>query len=397
MRLCTVKEGQRLLAGVLIGKKIVTVNEINNQLGTTFSIRLDELIQKNEICSLRQMLTKLNQENCTGIAVEKAQFAAPYLNPPKIWGIGLNYPQHAADLNAQRPEDEPASFMKPATTIIGPGDMIQLPPQSQEVTGEAEIGVIIGQECKNVKIEDVPSVILGYTTIIDMTAVDILQRNPRYLTRSKSFDTFFSFGPWIVTPDEIEDLRQLRITTLINGKEHRSNIVGNMTFPPHVLVSFHSKVMTFKPGDIISCGTPGAAPLHSGDIIGCRVSGIGYLENPVGFWFSLTDHHRGYQRENLDRKSGAAVCRGDGDSWQHHQACRNERRNPPMYSRKYPHDRCAGTVGDAGIYRFASAFYRRWFPAVVGSIADGKVESRIHRTDQGACRGSGTRRLDYRR
>lgn len=281
MRLCTLKQGQCLLAGVLIGKKIITVNEINNQVGTTLSIRLDELIQKNEISALQQMLPEIKQENCTGIAAEKAHVAAPYLNPPKIWGIGLNYPQHAADLNAQRPEDEPASFMKPATTIIGPGDPIQLPPQVHEVTGEAEIGVIIGKECKNVKIEDVPSVIMGYTTIIDMTAVDILQRNPRYLTRSKSFDTFFSFGPWIITPDEIEDVQQLRITTLINGREYRSNIVGNMTFPPHFLVSFHSKVMTFKPGDIISCGTPGAARIRPGDTIGCRVSDIGSLENPV--------------------------------------------------------------------------------------------------------------------
>ncbi|MFP3416371.1 fumarylacetoacetate hydrolase family protein, partial [Bacillus sp. SIMBA_074] len=82
-------------------------------------------------------------------------------------------------------------------------------------TGEAELGIVIGKECKDVSEEDAPNVIAGFTTIIDMTAEDILQRNPRYLTRSKSFDTFFSFGPHLVTPEEVEEVVNLNVSTVI--------------------------------------------------------------------------------------------------------------------------------------------------------------------------------------
>ena len=104
------------------------------------------------------------------------------------------------------PSEEPASFMRPDTTIIGPGEEICLPEQSKRVTAEAELGLIIGREAKNVSEEEVPSVVAGLTTILDMTAEDILQKNPRYLTRAKSFDTFFSFGPQFVTLDEVGEI-----------------------------------------------------------------------------------------------------------------------------------------------------------------------------------------------
>ena len=121
------------------------------------------------------------------------------------------------------------------------------------------------------------------TTIadIDMTAEDILQKNPRYLTRSKSFDTFFSFGPELVTADEVEDVHRLEVSTIINGELHRKNAVANMMFTPWKLVSFHSKVMTLLPGDIISTGTPGAVVIRDGDVVTCDISGFAPLSNPV--------------------------------------------------------------------------------------------------------------------
>jgi 2-keto-4-pentenoate hydratase/2-oxohepta-3-ene-1,7-dioic acid hydratase in catechol pathway len=124
-------------------------------------------------------------------------------------------------------------------------------------------------------------VVAGFTTIIDMTAEDILRKNPRYLTLSKNFDTFFSFGPQIITPDEIENISRLNVQTVINGRVHAENTVSNMTFPPDFLVSFHSKVMTLLPGDIISTGTPRATPLSHGDKMECRISGFHPLINPV--------------------------------------------------------------------------------------------------------------------
>jgi 2-keto-4-pentenoate hydratase/2-oxohepta-3-ene-1,7-dioic acid hydratase in catechol pathway len=114
-----------------------------------------------------------------------------------------------------------------------------------------------------------------------MTAEDILQRNPRFLTRAKNFDTFFSFGPELITPDEVLDVMRLQVGTWKNGSLHRENLVANMAFPPHYLVAFHSNVMTLYPGDIISTGTPGAVVIEAGDMAECRIHGLGTLSNPV--------------------------------------------------------------------------------------------------------------------
>jgi 2-keto-4-pentenoate hydratase/2-oxohepta-3-ene-1,7-dioic acid hydratase in catechol pathway len=209
------------------------------------------------------------------------RFAPLYRRPRKIWGIGLNYKAHAEDLSEKVPISEPASFMKPDTTIIGLNDTIKIPILSEKTTGEAELGLIFGKKCKNVKPNEWRSVLAGFTTIIDMTAEDILRRNPRNLTQSKSFDTFFSFGPILYTIEEVQDVFSLQVQTIINGKVHAENTVANMTFPPDSLVSYHSQIMTMLPGDIISTGTPGAAPLKDGDIIECRISGFQPLMNPV--------------------------------------------------------------------------------------------------------------------
>jgi 2-keto-4-pentenoate hydratase/2-oxohepta-3-ene-1,7-dioic acid hydratase in catechol pathway len=114
-----------------------------------------------------------------------------------------------------------------------------------------------------------------------MTAEDILRKNPRYLTRAKSFDTFFSFGPQLVTPDEVGDISALEVSTVLNGEVRRTNTVRNMTFSPWSLVSFHSKVMSLLPGDVISTGTPGAVVIRDGDVAECRITGFEPLSNPV--------------------------------------------------------------------------------------------------------------------
>lgn len=204
-----------------------------------------------------------------------------YRRPRKIWGIGLNYVEHAGDLSEAAPTGEPASFMRPDTTIIGPGDRVLLPNQSERVTAEGELALIIGRETRDVSEAEAPSVVAGFTTILDMTAEDILRRNPRYLTRSKSFDTFFSFGPELVTPDEVDDLGALEVSTVLNGEIRCQNTVSSMTFSPYWLVSFHSRVMTLLPGDIISTGTPGAVVINNGDVAECRIMGFEPLSNPV--------------------------------------------------------------------------------------------------------------------
>ncbi|GAA1772034.1 fumarylacetoacetate hydrolase family protein [Streptomonospora arabica] len=216
--------------------------------------------------------------------VEGTVFAAPYTRPRKIWGIGLNYVEHASDLTESVPE-EPASFMKGDHTIIAPGEAIPLPGQSRRVTAEAELGLIIGRECRDVSDEDALGHVWGVCTVLDQTAEDILARNPRFLTRSKNFPGFFSFGPAIVPLSvalaEAGSLGRLSVTTVLNGSDERVNTVDHMRYSPEFLVGFHSRVMPLFPGDILSTGTPGAVHLTPGDVAGCRIPGVGELSNPV--------------------------------------------------------------------------------------------------------------------
>jgi 2-keto-4-pentenoate hydratase/2-oxohepta-3-ene-1,7-dioic acid hydratase in catechol pathway len=220
----------------------------------------------------------------TFTAAAAVTFVAPYRHPRKIWGIGLNYVEHASDLAEQVP-DEPASFLKGDHTIIGPGDPIPVPRQSVRTTAEAELGLVIGRECRDVSEADAMSYVFGVVTLLDQTAEDILERNPRFLTRSKNFPGFFSFGPTITGLDAVlahwGSLDAVEVSTVLNGSVHRSNTVSNMAFSPAFLVSFHSKVMPLFPGDIISTGTPGAVHINPGDVAECRIPGVGVLTNPV--------------------------------------------------------------------------------------------------------------------
>jgi 2-keto-4-pentenoate hydratase/2-oxohepta-3-ene-1,7-dioic acid hydratase in catechol pathway len=207
-------------------------------------------------------------------------FGAPYRHPRLIWGIGLNYVDHAADLSEQMPE-EPASFIKGDHTVIGPGEEIPIPPQSSRTTAEAELALVIGRYCRNVSEAEALDHVFGVTTALDQTAEDILERNPRFLTRSKNFPGFFSFGPQIVPLAEIPDLSAVEVSTVLDGRVHRTNTVSRMRYSPQFLVSFHSAVMPLYPGDIISTGTPGAVHITPGTVAECRIPGVGVLTNPV--------------------------------------------------------------------------------------------------------------------
>jgi len=276
MRFATVVHEGREQAAVVTPDGAVLVSDINARLGRAWPEDLFQLIVRGLPAALHDDAIACARYQ----PLESIVFGPLYRHPRKIWGIGLNYRDHAKDLEAVYP-DEPASFIKGDQTIIGPGDAIELPPESQRVTAEAELGVIIGRTCRRVGESDALSYVAGYCLVLDMTAEDILQRNPRYLTRSKNFDTFFSFGPELVTPDEVPDVLSLRVGTWKNGALHRENLVRNMQFPPAHLVSFHSHVMTLFPGDIISTGTPGAVIIADGDLAECRIEGMGALENPV--------------------------------------------------------------------------------------------------------------------
>ena len=216
------------------------------------------------------------------VPAEELTFGPPLERFGKLWGIGLNYADHAGDLDEERPE-EPASFIKPSTALTGPGGPIRLPPseQSERVTAEAELAVLLGRECRSVATREVDDVVAGYLPVIDMTAEDVLRRNPRFLTRAKSYDTFLVVGPAIAVPDEPVDLADATVTTRVNGEVEAENEVRNMLFPPAEIVSFHSEVSTLRPGDLFSTGTPGAAPIEPDDEVRATVESIGSVSASV--------------------------------------------------------------------------------------------------------------------
>ena len=285
MRLASIKIDGNEVAAVVWDGGALPVAEIPDPAG--WPTDLFSLLEGGRLEDLRLTWDEFSERELEDLAgraipVEGLSHAPLYRRPRKIWGIGLNYAEHAGDLDETAPAEEPASFMRPDTTIIGPGDTIRLPEDIGRVTAEAELAVVIGREARNVSEAEAPSVVAGFTTVLDMTAEDILRRNPRYLTRAKSFDTFFSFGPHLLTPEEMGELDDLEVSTVLNGGVRRHNTVSNMTFSPYRLVSFHSRVMTLLPGDIISTGTPGAVEISPGDVAECRIGGLGPLVNPIG-------------------------------------------------------------------------------------------------------------------
>jgi len=220
--------------------------------------------------------------NAEPIPAESRSFGAFLAEPGKLFGIGLNYAEHATDLAEDRP-DEPASFFKPASAATGPGGPIRLPPkaESERVTAEAELAVVVGRTCRDVAVDEAGEVIAGYAPVIDVTAEDVLQRNPRFLTRAKSYDTFLVLGPWLAVPDGTPDLDGIEVRTVVDGRVEACNVVENMRFPPHELVAVHSRVMTLEPGDVIATGTPGAHPIEPGDRVRAEVDSVGTVAADV--------------------------------------------------------------------------------------------------------------------
>jgi len=208
--------------------------------------------------------------------VGEAKLLSPCL-PSKIVALGLNYRDHAEEVKLPIP-DKPLLFIKPSTSVIGPGEAILYPKMSKRVDYEAELAVVIGKVAKNVSEEKAADYILGYTCLNDVTARDLQPKDGQW-TLSKSFDTFSPIGPWIVTD---MDPYQLEISSYLNGERRQHSNTKNLIFGPRQLVSFISWAMTLLPGDVIATGTPsGIGPMAIGDQIDVVIEGIGTLSNHV--------------------------------------------------------------------------------------------------------------------
>ena len=298
MRLASIKQNGAEIAGIVTEQGILPIKAVKVRKGTAWEETIFALIGAGQLRDLTDWYNaggKAELVSISGVVpYDKVVYAPLYRNPRRIFGIGLNYVDHAGDIGDTAPQGFPGSFFKTADTLIGPNDEIHLPMLKEAVrtTAEAELGVILGKACRDVSEENWLDVVAGYTAILDMTEESILKGNaflkgnPRYLTIVKNFPTFFSFGPQLVTPDEVPDVLKLEVQSVRNGEVYAKNLVANMTHSPARLVSLHSSILGWYPGDVLSTGTPRAFALTDGDLAECRIVGpdgfsMAPLVNPV--------------------------------------------------------------------------------------------------------------------
>lgn len=208
--------------------------------------------------------------------LESVELLAPVV-PTKIICVGRNYAAHALERQVDVPEI-PLLFLKPPSSVIGPGKPIILPPQAQQVDHEAELVVVISRRGRWIAPEEALNFVLGYTIGNDVTARDLQKRDGQW-TRAKGFDTFCPLGPWIET--EFDPADSL-VTCNVNDELRQMASTRDMVFSVRQLIAFASSVMTLEEGDILMTGTPsGISPLAAGDRVVVAIEGIGSLENPV--------------------------------------------------------------------------------------------------------------------
>ncbi|MGB3770881.1 MAG: fumarylacetoacetate hydrolase family protein [Rhodococcus sp. (in: high G+C Gram-positive bacteria)] len=209
-------------------------------------------------------------------SLSDVRLLAPIL-ASKVICVGKNYAAHAAEMGSEAPED-PVIFLKPNTSIVGPGANIVRPRSSSEVHYEGELAVVIGRPCKDVPAARAADVILGYTVSNDVTARDH-QRHDGQWTRAKGYDTFCPLGPWIETALDASDLA---ISTTVDGETKQSSRTSLLLHSVPEIIEWISSVMTLLPGDVILTGTPeGVGPIVAGQSVSVDIEGIGTLTNPV--------------------------------------------------------------------------------------------------------------------
>jgi 2-keto-4-pentenoate hydratase/2-oxohepta-3-ene-1,7-dioic acid hydratase in catechol pathway len=211
------------------------------------------------------------------IPLDDVRLLAPIL-PSKVVCLGKNYAAHAAEFGSEVPE-EPLVFLKPSTSVSGPGDPIPLPPISNRVDYEGELAVVIGRIARNVRAEETFRYILGYTCGNDVTLRDLQKKDDQW-ARAKGFDGSCPLGPWVET--ELDPI-DVHLETRVNGDVRQSASTSDMVFGVATIIEFVTAFMTLLPGDVIMTGTPeGVGKLEPGDRVEVDIDGIGGLMNPVG-------------------------------------------------------------------------------------------------------------------
>ncbi|MFD1715744.1 fumarylacetoacetate hydrolase family protein [Amnibacterium flavum] len=212
------------------------------------------------------------------VALADVRLLAPVIPRSKVICVGLNYPAHKTEMAQQAPTENPLIFLKPNTSVIGPGDTIRIPPVEGRIVHEGELAVVIGSIAKQVKAEDALGVVFGYTIANDVSARDQMFADGQW-ARAKGYDTFCPLGPVIET--EL-DTSNLEIQTYVDGEPRRHGNTSEMIYGIPEVIEFASDVFTLLPGDIILMGTPaGLGGFVDGQTVDITIEGIGTLSNPA--------------------------------------------------------------------------------------------------------------------
>ena len=209
------------------------------------------------------------------LPLSAVKLLAPVL-PSKVVCIGKNYADHAAEMGGPPPE-RPVVFLKPSTSVIGPGDAIVLPRDSEQVDHEAELGIVIGRLCREVPKERAYDVVLGYTCGNDVTARDHQKQDGQW-TRGKGHDTFCPLGPWVETELAVD----VAVRCTVDGELRQDGRTSSLIHDVPAVIAWVTAFMTLLPGDVILTGTPaGVGPLTAGANVSVSIDGLGTLTNPV--------------------------------------------------------------------------------------------------------------------
>jgi 2-keto-4-pentenoate hydratase/2-oxohepta-3-ene-1,7-dioic acid hydratase in catechol pathway len=236
--------------------------------------------------------------------VEAVKILAPIPRPGKVIGLSGNYAKHIEEVGkalglSESPRNitTPRPFLMPSTCVIGPGDEIPWPLYSEEIDYELELGIVVGRTAKYISAKDAPAHIAGYTIANDISARTVTYKQGRAVRPWDEFydwlngkwaDGFCPLGPYLVTADEIADVQNLDMELKVNGQIRQQANTSQMIYCAADIVTFLSHIMTLEPGDVIATGTPAGVGmatktfLQPGDVIECRIDGLGTLENKLG-------------------------------------------------------------------------------------------------------------------
>ncbi|OLO26691.1 5-carboxymethyl-2-hydroxymuconate isomerase [Alkalihalophilus pseudofirmus] len=290
MKILNYKKNGECFLGIKIDQGIINLKEAGQHLQIDVPDNMVDLIQQNDIENIKQLLECIKENSSFQYENEELlKFLPSVVDPEKIICVGLNYLSHVEEANVKEIPKTPVLFSKFNSALTAHNEAINLPKNAEKFDYEAELVIVIGKEAKNVTEEEALSYIFGYSAGNDFSARDLQFTTSQWLL-GKSPDGFAPVGPYVVTADEL-DPTNLEIETRVNGAIRQSSNTKHMIFNCATIVSYISKHMTLKPGDLIFTGTPEGVIfgypkkeqqwLKSGDVVEITIEKIGTLKNTL--------------------------------------------------------------------------------------------------------------------